>query len=265
MAVTYVMGDVHGHYDKLVTLLQGHHLIGADLSWTGEDTTLCFLGDYVDRGSRSIDVIDLVMRLQREAGLHNGRVIALPGNHEAFLLSAIRFGSQRDILSGETFRLQWVWNGGDVADLHRIQQAHIDWLANLPAMVRLGDYLLIHADSPFYLKYGDSIDSVNRAMRAVFTGNNIGGEMSMLIDGFCRRGYFTDRPFGGTERARQFLSVFGGKFIVHGHTPIPYMADIEADQVHEPYIYADGVCIDLDPALYQGGNGFLFELPSKAV
>lgn len=262
MSVTYVMGDIHGFYDKLVVLLRSHHLLGPNLSWTGEDTTLCFLGDYVDRGPQSIEVIELVMRLQREASLQGGQVIALPGNHEAFLLSAVRFGGQRDLLSGETFRLQWVWNGGDVADLHRITQTHIDWLTRLPAMVRLGNYLLIHADSPFYLKYGDSIESVNRAVRAVLSGNNIGGEFSLLVDGFCRRGYFTDNPFGGTERARQFLKTFGGEFILHGHTPISYLADIEADQVHEAFVYANGVCVDLDPALYQGGSGFLYELPS---
>lgn len=258
---TYVIGDIHGHFDKLVALLIDEGLIANDLSWAGEDSTLCFLGDYFDRGPNGVGVVDLMMRLQVEASMAGGKLIALPGNHEAFFLAALRFGNQRDALTGETFRIQWIWNGGNPQELHRIEKHQIHWLSNLPAMVRLGDYLLVHADSGFYLKYGDSIDSVNNAMRAVFCGRNIGGEMSMLIDGFCRRGHFTERPAGGVQRARYFLRIYGGKQIVHGHTPIAYVTGAEPDQVTKPLVYANGLAIDLDHGLYQGGNGFIYQLP----
>ena len=71
MGATYVMGDVHGHYDELLALLcngvDGHKLIDADNHWIGEDATLCFVGDYFDRGPDGLGVVNLIMQLEQEA------------------------------------------------------------------------------------------------------------------------------------------------------------------------------------------------------
>ena len=81
---TYVIGDIHGHFDKLVALLLDEGLIANDLSWAGEDSTLCFLGDYFDRGPNGVGVVDLMMRLQVEASMAGGKLIALPGITKPF-------------------------------------------------------------------------------------------------------------------------------------------------------------------------------------
>jgi hypothetical protein len=78
------VGDVHGAYDNLVAVLQNAGLVDQKLRWVGGRTHLVQLGDVLDRGARSRDCLELLMRLEREAERAGGRVHALIGNHEAF-------------------------------------------------------------------------------------------------------------------------------------------------------------------------------------
>ncbi len=59
------------------------------------DDTLIFIGDYIDRGTNSKGVIDIVLQLRAE----HDRVITLMGNHELMLLDAIRGYGQNEYLS----------------------------------------------------------------------------------------------------------------------------------------------------------------------
>jgi hypothetical protein len=77
------VGDVHGDYDAFVAILQKAGLIDEKLHWVGKNTTLVQTGDYLDRGSKCREVMDLLMALEVEAPLKGGRVITLMGNHEA--------------------------------------------------------------------------------------------------------------------------------------------------------------------------------------
>ena len=92
------IGDVHGAYDELVSVLRESGLISGGLAWTGGSSHLVMLGDLVDRGARSRDVLDLVMRLQREAQLAGGGVHVVLGNHEVMnLVGDLRYTSPAEI------------------------------------------------------------------------------------------------------------------------------------------------------------------------
>jgi len=81
------VGDIHGSYDGLVSILQRAELIDAETHWVGGEATLVQVGDLFDRGLRVREVLDLLMRLQGEAEAAGGRVIGLLGNHEAMNLT----------------------------------------------------------------------------------------------------------------------------------------------------------------------------------
>jgi len=87
------IGDVHGEYDGLVAILQRTQLIDAETHWIGGDATLVQTGDLFDRGVRVRDVMDLLMRIQKEAAAAGGQVIVLLGNHEGMNLT----GFYRDV------------------------------------------------------------------------------------------------------------------------------------------------------------------------
>jgi len=86
------VGDVHGAYAALVLTLQNAGVIDDDLAWSGGDTHLVSTGDLLDRGAESRRVMNLLMRLEREALEAGGRVHLLLGNHEVMnLIGDLRY------------------------------------------------------------------------------------------------------------------------------------------------------------------------------
>jgi hypothetical protein len=97
VARVVAVGDVHGDYDQLVTVLKDAGVIDARLRWSGGKTHLVQTGDRLDRGADSRKVMDLLMRLEKEAKKAGGRVHPLLGNHEAMNM----LGELRDVSPGE--------------------------------------------------------------------------------------------------------------------------------------------------------------------
>lgn len=254
----FAIGDVHGHLDKLINVLQSHRLLDFSLCWAGGNSRLWFLGDFFDRGPSGVGVIELIMRLQQEARQEGGFVGALLGNHEPLILGARKFRRQKTSF-GMSFRAEWLHNGGRLSDLEALNEDHLNWLLSLPAMALEGDYLLIHADSQFYFDYGNTILEVNHHIHEILVGDN-DHEWDELLAQFSRRREFLHSE-EGEHRVDDFLRAFGGKRVVHGHTPIPYLRGVPADEVCEAYFYAGGRVINIDGGLiYREGNGFVFPL-----
>lgn len=70
----FAIGDIHGCADRLRELLER-------IPYREGIDTLVFMGDYINRGPESAQVLELVCRLKRD-----GKVIPLLGNHEQMLL-----------------------------------------------------------------------------------------------------------------------------------------------------------------------------------
>ena len=268
MTSTYVVGDVHGLPGKLIPLLADAGLVdpggmwGSGPLWRGGRAALWFLGDLCDRGPSGIAVIMLVRRLQREAAAVGGQVEALLGNHDVLLVAAAAFGAESPD-GRESFRAAWRRNGGVDSDLAGLTPHLAAWLATRPAMSHAGDALLVHADALFYEEYGDSVPAVNAGIRAVLAGRDPAA-WDRLLDRFSQRRAFDSSREGGTERATAFLARYGGRRIVHGHTPIATVTGQSPATVHAPLVYADGLCANCDGGMYRGGPGFVYRLPDSA-
>jgi hypothetical protein len=53
------------------------------------------------------------------------------------------------------------------------------------------------------------------------------------------------------------LKMYGGKTLVHGHTPISLSTDIRAEDVTQARTYANGICCNVDAGIYLGSPGFI--------
>ena len=97
--LVYAVGDVHGRLDALSPLL---HDIAQDALMTrpAERPLLVFLGDYVDRGPESRQVVDRVLGMQVDGAFE---VAPLKGNHEEALLQ---------FLDEPAFAATWMEHGG---------------------------------------------------------------------------------------------------------------------------------------------------------
>ena len=81
-----LIGDIHGCFDELVTLLGA---LGYEVTESGalhpHGRKAVFLGDMVDRGPKSPEVLELVMKM-----VASGDGIAVPGNHDIKLMRALQ-------------------------------------------------------------------------------------------------------------------------------------------------------------------------------
>lgn len=123
-----VIGDVHGHYEGLMTLLSAIAPM--------KDDQVYFLGDLIDRGPQSAQVVNFV----KKSSYH-----CLLGNHEQMLLNIL---TNPQIAS--SIVQSWLYSGGQ-ATVASYQQAtispeeHLEWFKNLPTHLDLGDIWLTHA------------------------------------------------------------------------------------------------------------------------
>jgi serine/threonine protein phosphatase 1 len=122
-----IIGDIHGYYQGLMRLLE-------EIAPTPEDQ-IYFLGDLIDRGPQSAQVVEFVKQ-------NNYR--CLLGNHELMLLNVVgnNFNSNQIIQS-------WLFSGGQATitsyQAAQIPQDHLEWFKNLPIYMDLGDVWLTHA------------------------------------------------------------------------------------------------------------------------
>jgi hypothetical protein len=80
------IGDVHGEYEKFLTILFDAKLVDSFTNWIGTDTILVQTGDMIDRGPKSVESVEYIRSLQGQAIKSGGKVVRLFGNHELMLL-----------------------------------------------------------------------------------------------------------------------------------------------------------------------------------
>ena len=244
-----VMSDVHGHVDDLKARLQEHGLTDAEQEWTGGAAALWFLGDYVDRGRRGLEVIDVVRRLERDATEHKGRVQSLLGNHELQFLAALHFGDRSPAFGGgTTWRAGWLRYGGIEEELRDVDDATVDWMTCLPLGDLDGDDLLIHSDTDAYLQLGGSVEEINAAGREILT-NRDPGDWAMLHHVLTQR-----HGFRGSNSPRRLLDALGARRVVHGHSSLIGSFGLTAEEARVPHVYASGRAVAVDGGVFEGGS-----------
>lgn len=151
----YAVGDIHGRLDLLTQL---HALIVADAAAAAaERRVLVYVGDYVDRGPDSAEVIELLL----EQPLPGFEIVHLLGNHEDTFLrfpgdvsvgpSWLHYGGVETLLSYGIDIHANAWR--DERELRRLQaevrrrvpRRHVEFLRNMPLVHIEGDYLFVHA------------------------------------------------------------------------------------------------------------------------
>jgi serine/threonine protein phosphatase 1 len=129
MPRTFAIGDVHGCDTALGALLER-------VDPQAEDT-LIFLGDLVDRGPGTKEVIEQVLATQRQC-----KVVVIRGNHEDMMLAA---------LAGIDWQM-WMQFGGDEAlesyggDRRRIPKSHIEFLESTVDYWETPSEIFVHAN-----------------------------------------------------------------------------------------------------------------------
>jgi serine/threonine protein phosphatase 1 len=220
---TYAIPDLHGRLDLLDRAIDAvaRHA-------EGTASTIITLGDYVDRGPQSRQVIERLMNWRPDESV----VVNLKGNHEAMMWAICENLAELD---------WWIRNGGGetlasydqspaLPDLRAIPADHLDWVANLPLMHVDRHRIFVHAavdpripldqqneETLLWKRYPVGAD-VGHGHRHVVHGHHadaqapIAGKHRTNLDGLAWKtgrlviGVFEDdRPGGASE----YLEVFG--------------------------------------------------------
>jgi serine/threonine protein phosphatase 1 len=129
----YIIGDIHGCLEKLIGL---YRKISRDI---GMDDALIFLGDYIDRGGHSYEVVEYLLRISE---MHTSYF--LMGNHEQMLLDYYEHGRNEDL---------YFYNGGDKTlrsysrnlGNNEIPSRHIDFFHSMSLFFEGDNFIAVHA------------------------------------------------------------------------------------------------------------------------
>ena len=198
-------------------------------------------------------MIALVRRLVDEAAAAGGSVHPLLGNHEVIALGTRLFGGTEVVHRGvvRTFESIWARNGGLASDQDGIDAELFAWLAGLPAVGLDGDHLLMHSDTLAYLDWGDSVDDdqpTGARDRSPGTTRSRGSTCwSASAGATSTPGRPVPRPRGrsSTRSAGSASSTATASSATSSACPV--------DSYSEPRLYADGLALDIDGGIYEGG------------
>nr|WP_314071597.1 metallophosphoesterase [uncultured Campylobacter sp.] len=231
----YIIGDVHGCYRSLLALIEQLP--------RKFDSKICFVGDLIDRGPASSDVVELV-----RAGGYD----AVMGNHERSFVrnakTALRcaktgkFASSNDPCAFFSLDESWLFNNGGKATLASYYRRG--------GVEQCKEHLRFVSRLPIYLEY-DLRDESGRTL--VVSHSAVGRMWSARYDDERKKSFAAYVLSGrGDDSAND------GIFNVYGHTP-----------VKKPVITEFSANIDLGCVYknYWGEKARLcaFEFPSKRI
>jgi serine/threonine protein phosphatase 1 len=132
MSRLIAIGDIHGCYRPFYELV----IKVIDLR---KDDRLILLGDYIDRGFQSREVIDFIIDL-KEKGFD---IVPLTGNHEAMLLESYSDPGMLYLWSMNS--CETTLQSFGIKDIRDIGKRYIDFFSRLKFYESLGNYLFVHA------------------------------------------------------------------------------------------------------------------------
>ena len=207
----FVIGDLHGSHTYLIDLL-------TQMDTRDSTATRVFVGDYVDRGEHSADVLRTLYDMKDDP-----RVICLIGNHEDMMFGFIdapeakgprwlRYGGLQTLAS---FGIGGVTSSSEgdalVTACTALKAAMgpdmLDWLRGLPAIWHSGNLTVVHAGA-------DPVTPLNLQPNKTFTWGH--------------------PDFASTLRT-------DGQWIAHGHTIVDQAAAVDGKIAVDTGAYATGI------------------------
>ena len=137
-----LIGDIHGHADKLVELLERLDYRKIQGIYRHPDRKVIFLGDYIDRGPKIPQVLAIVRGMVEE-----NAALAIMGNHE---LNALAFHTEDPARQGTFLRKRNTTNirqhAQTIVQLSDQElESSLNWFRTLPMWMDLDGLRAVHA------------------------------------------------------------------------------------------------------------------------
>ncbi|UJR78240.1 metallophosphoesterase family protein [Sandaracinus amylolyticus] len=241
---TFAIGDIHGELDHLRALV-------AKLPLLDEQDTLVFLGDYVDRGPKSEEVVRVVRAFERELGC---RVVMLRGNHEDAWVRVVDRGWPEFVFppgNGCLATMRSYVGGAHPADDEMPKPDEVDDL--FAGRFFPADVIAWMRELPWF--YEDE--------HAIYVHAGL-----LRRDGrFLHPSETEPRTALAWTREEELFTEYRGKRVVIGHTRTEYLPpELSGHTPHDPSdLWASEHVIATDTGCGSGGFLTAVELPSLTV
>ena len=234
----YAIGDVHGDYKQLVTLLVKTKLISHppekpdQVEWNAGKSVLVCTGDIIDKGHHSIDALNLLRALQTSAAAKGGHVVVTSGNHEAAFLETPTTDGKAEDFVNELDALgvdpEEVAKGHDTLGIGQ-------FLLGLPFAARVNDWFFVHAGNVKKRSLKELKSALEQGVdkegygAEVLVGKGIGILEVRMNSKYKKKNPRTklkthpwwekrdDKPKDSEKRLRELVEGLGVKHLVFGH------------------------------------------------
>ena len=216
----FAIGDIHGCLNQLVSI---HEQILNYKNYKKEEDLLIYIGDYIDRGPKSKQVIDQILQLKNK----EIKAVFLMGNHEEMMINFLfnkinniknwlNFGVDQTFRSYDIEIVEFIKDGFEDDIINKLRETlldkmgkdHINFFNNLETNFSTEKYLFVHAGV-------DPIKNFSEQTKKDYL--------------WSRSSNFFHKDFKAE------------KIVVHGHTP-------EANIINDPYR------INIDTGCYFSGK-----------
>ena len=231
-----LIGDVHGHADELVRLLERLGYEEVQRAYRHPDRKVIFLGDFIDRGPQ----IPQVLRTVRPM-VEAGHAMAVMGNHE---LNALAYHTEDQDAPGQFLRRHTAKNTKQHrATLDQLSpqelQSHLDWFRTLPLWLDLDGLRVVHAcwDDRAVAEIGDAL-------------NGHDGMTDEVLHSACREGGPLFEPIETILKGREVALPDGASFAdKDGHVRTEFRTRWylpPEGQTYRTYAMTNGIDCDRD-------------------
>lgn len=213
------LSDLESGYSTFRDFLIANKVINDNLDWTFGKGHLVLVGDFVDRGFSTTQVLWFIYKLEQDAKKHGGHVHFILGNHELYNLQG-KYQSASYKYYGVASIL-----GKQHHDLYSERSFLGKWMSSKNTLERINGVLFAHGGiHPDFAKYNITIDQVNTINRNNYRKpyfpkptKTIDQLILSNTDGICwYRGYFKEDL--SQEDVEKSIDKFGASAIVVGHT-----------------------------------------------
>ena len=213
------ISDIESGYKTFRDFLITNKVIDENLEWIFAKGHLVLVGDFVDRGFSTTQVLWFIYKLEQEAKKQGGYVHFIIGNHELYNLQG-KFKSASYKYNGVASIL-----GKQHHNLYDENSFIGKWMTSKNTLELINGHLFAHGGiHPDFANYNISIDQVNQINRnnyrqAYFPKPEESVKQLILSskNGICwYRGYFKDDL--SQKEVEKGLNKFNAKSIVVGHT-----------------------------------------------
>jgi Calcineurin-like phosphoesterase len=254
------LGDVHGGFERLVNLLSIAGLIKPDAqtphgySWNGGNRLLVSVGDLIDKGDQSIEVLDLMMKLESQAAAQGGEVIVTLGNHE------VEFLANPENKKAREFAAELQSKGIDPDSLPQSEKPYGEWLMNRPLAARVNDWFFSHAGNTS----GKTLDELAESFRHEVSQGNWGSDFLIGDDSLLESEKWWKRKGDPAKLLDGYLSALNVRHIVFGHDPSAFHDKGKIGEEEDGRIFL--IDVGMSPAIdYSKGALLLIETARGTV